>query len=415
MERRNLVFYIIGLGVLLLFVLRLYNSGTDINVYLHASQQLLRGENIYTENPFNEYLYSPLFAWLLQPLAFFDLAIGRALWGVLNFFFLIRLGFLFNKLIDSELPRRQRIFWNIACILVAIGPVLHNIGLGQMTIFLLWLSLEGLFQILFKRRIVLGSVIVALGVAIKILPAMCAYFLFIKKRFAAAILTGLFTLIFLLLPSLFIGHQYNINLLKGWANKINPENSKYVFEDNRGTQSLNAILPTYFLDFGTRTERPPEFQFYLHAVPEKTLKIVLQVLRLLLVGSILGFIWAAGGKGERQSLRFLWEFSALSLVTILIFPHQQKYALLYMIPAASYFLYYFMMLYQEHAKDFRFYTLLFVNAVLFISTIWGRDVVGHYLVDFFDYFKIYGLFNIMFLIILWFLPPEHIPAPTTPE
>ena len=48
------VFYaLLGLLALTYLIGKSLVVGTDINVYLYASKQLFRGENIYADNPYN--------------------------------------------------------------------------------------------------------------------------------------------------------------------------------------------------------------------------------------------------------------------------------------------------------------------------------------------------------------------------
>jgi len=44
---------IIGFLLLLFLGIKVYQAGNDINVYLHASQQLFNHLNIYANNPYN--------------------------------------------------------------------------------------------------------------------------------------------------------------------------------------------------------------------------------------------------------------------------------------------------------------------------------------------------------------------------
>ncbi len=85
---------IIGYSVLALLIVyviaKSYSKGNDINVYLHAGTQLLSGEDPYVENPFNNYLYSPLFAMLMAPLSALGLSIGRVFWALFNCFLIYR-------------------------------------------------------------------------------------------------------------------------------------------------------------------------------------------------------------------------------------------------------------------------------------------------------------------------------------
>jgi hypothetical protein len=82
-----------------------------------------------------------------------------------------------------------------------------------------------------------------------------------------------------------------MDLLQQWKKTISPAGEKYVFENNNGCQSLNAVLPAYFFfDFGEKHETPPNgFTREIISVPYTLLVIILQLMRLLVVGI---FAWA---------------------------------------------------------------------------------------------------------------------------
>jgi hypothetical protein len=239
----------IGLGLLTVYAtLKGIKGGNDINVYLHAGSQFLTGEDIYASNPFNRYLYSPLFALLMAPLSALPWAVARVIWAFLNIGLTYRCYFIIKGLIHSERwSARPNWFWNLGFIVISFNAFNHNLILGQMTVIILWMTLEGLQQIFFGKEWK-GAALLALGMNIKIIPALAIFYVFFKGRYRASFLSGAFLIGFLILPSLFTGFQENMQMHVRWLEEINPSGDRYAWEDNTGCISLNCILPTYFLE-----------------------------------------------------------------------------------------------------------------------------------------------------------------------
>ena len=398
--------------VSVILVLKAIDGGTDINVYLFASDQLFKGENIYTDNPYNRYLYSPLFAILLRPLSILDFEAARAIWAIVNLLLAIRLWKVTLNLLRNAVSLDSKYYriWSIFTLIIASGFLLHNINLGQITIVILWLTLEGLYQILIRKNIIGGAAFLALGINIKIIPFLALYYLFFKAKFKALILTTVLVAASLFLPSLIIGHQQNIKLLGDWAETINPASSRYVFENDNGTQSLSALLPAYFYDFGEEAKNVGNLKRTIVVLPPSTLLILMQVLRVLVLLSSLYLIFNRYKKRENKSLYFYWEFAYLALVSVLIFPHQQKYAMLYFIPAASYMLLFAIIAWRTGSKiKLKHKIIVALSAVLMVlPSLMGRDIVGNFVVNAYDFYHISGLTTIIFLFFLVAIKPHFL-------
>ncbi len=381
--------------VFLYVIIKAFQIGHDINVYLYASKQLFNGENIYTSNPYNNYLYSPFFALLLRPFSLFDFSIARVLWAIVNFCVAIRLGKLLIDLIvhDLVLPPKILNKWTIGLFIISIGFLNHNLILGQITIVILWLLIEGLYQIILKNKWLFGSLLLAVGIVIKIIPIISLFYLFLKGRFKAMVFVGVFSAVCLLLPSVFVGHDYNMEQIENWVDTINPTNSKYVFENNDGNQSFNAILPAYFFDFDDDKRKPFQLKRTIYPLQEQTLLYIMQVLRLALLILFAWMIYQSYQINRNKYLYFYKEISFLCLISILFFPHQMKYALLYFVPAGSLILLEAILIlksnrhFQQKHKIAAYFSLI----LLILSSIMGKDIVGRQIAKVFDYYHGFGL------------------------
>ena len=388
--------------------MRALHSGYDANVYLYAAQQLLDGENIYANNPYNFYLYSPLFATLLSPLTILGFDFARVVFALLNLAAAIRLWKIFDKLMAESLILKApyRLIWNLSILFIATGFILHNLNLGQINILILWMLVEGLFQVMKKKKTILGAIILALGVNIKILPIFALYYLFFKRKFVATSYSTLFVVVSLFLPALFFGWTYNSEMLMEWGKTINPSKSKYVFENNNGTQSLNAILPAYFYDFES-IDNPGNYPRQIASVPHRTLKWILQSIRILLLASLLYLLYYGQKNKTQSSLQFLWEIAYLSLIIVLVFPHQQKYAMLFFVPTGAYVLLLFLYSLQQKSTLSAGKKTLFGLSLLLMLTIalMGRDILGDHMVNVSDFYHFPGLNNLFHIPILLLLKP----------
>lgn len=407
----------IGIGLLVLFFsLKAFDGGNDINVYLHASRALWYGNDIYSGNPYNDYLYSPLFAILLWPIAFLPWEVSRVVWALFNLFIIFRLWKIFSAVLDHLKIHKFRRRWHVVMILASAGFIIHNLNLGQITVLILWMTLEGILLIVRDNKPWRGAALLALGISIKIIPLIALGYLFLKGKFRSIFYTILWTVLAFTLPVLFLGIEYNNELLGDWSNKINPTGERYVFENNNGCQSLNAVLPAFFYEFPAdenivEEQRPYERQ--IAQIPYSTLVVVLNVLRILLLLSVLLVVcfWNSGN----LPFNTYWQLAYLMLVSLIVFPHQMKYSMLYFIPAVGYLLaYYFYKRENRVVFSTREWIVLSVAGFqVLIMTISGRDIIGETAVDFLDYFHFMGLSNISFVAYLLLLNPQRLESKLT--
>jgi len=410
LKTKTIVYVFILISTVTYVVIKAYQSGIDLDVCLYASNQLFNGENIYEGNPYNNYLYSPLHALLLRPISIFDYAIARVIWALINITLTIRLCMIISSLIKNslELNNKFNIQLTIGAIFISLGFLNHNLILGQITIVILWLTFEGLYQIINQNKPVIGALLLALGISIKIIPLLGLFYLFFKRRYKVIIICICFVIAGLFFPSVIIKHSYNMKMLNNWKETIKPTRNKYVFENNLGTQSLNAILPTYFYNFNDAVKVPSNPGRLIISIPHDTLVIIMQMMRVLLAFSILLLIFYRYNQRKAEPLYFYWEFSYLALVSALIFPHQQKYVMLYFVPAGSYMILFILFIFRLKWKvSFKYKIIAILAAFLmFVSAIMGRDIVGDQMVYIFDYYRVFGLINLIFLVFLILIRPN---------
>lgn len=410
---KNKIYFLLATAVLTYVVLKSYSMQGDFDVYLYAAQQLSAKENIYSNNPFNNYLYSPFFALLLKPILIFGFPVARVIWALINVLLTVRLWKLIHGFVKQSLSIKTKLtfYWVLGVIIISAGFWNHNLILGQMTIFILWLTIEGLHNIVNRDKNVLGGLLLGLGIVIKIVPILGLFYLFLKGKFKAIPMTIVVVMAGLIIPSVFIGHNYNVDLLHKWGETINPKHKKYVFEDNNGTVSLNATLPAYFYDFEEAGTRKVTLPRQISSIPHDTLLKVLQILRLMVTASlvILVFYRYKQRDATLKNLYFFWEVSYLMLISILIFPHQQKYVLMYFVPAAAYMILYTLYYFNTKKELSLKYKFIAVTSVvlLFFASIMGRDIVGKYVINIYDHYHVSGLMVLVFLLFLIAVKPNQ--------
>jgi hypothetical protein len=408
-DRKACIIYIL-LPLLLYVFIKSLLGGQDINVYLYASEQFYLGKNIYAENPFNNYLYSPFFAFILRPLSIFELPAGRVLWAFLNVIFTIRIWVIIYKLIkfDFALQKKLRMWFIAGMIALSLGWLNHNLILGQITILLLWFTVEGLYQILLKKNIYFGAILLSLGIVIKIIPILTLYFLFLKRKIKAIFIIIFLCVFFLFLPAVFAGIDYNSDMLSEWFNTVNPS-EKYIFEDSNSTQSLNSVLPAFFYDFDNGSEN----QIYKRKIIYISYENLSHILQLSRIALLLSFSLLVVYKTKSRkygSLSFLREVSYLGIITILIFPHQQKYTLLYCLPAFSYVLIFILNVFNKFHGikiHIKIVSLLYLMFFIF-SAVSGRDIIGDKAIFIIDYYHIHSLIALLLLLFLHKYKPNDL-------
>ena len=220
-----LVIFIIILGAYT--TLRTYAGSNDFDTYYYAAKAVLHGSSIYEPLPgLSPYIYPPLFACLLSPLAMLNIGTASILWYALNILFIFGCAFLCSFLVfgkSDAMGGRIRLmpFLPKALFLIVIAALLlDNISMLQVNIFLLLLTLLGLY---FDRigKSVLAGLFMSLSISIKIIPVLFLVYFALKNSWKALIWTLVFILIFsLALPVLSMGKSQAIESARQWYGNV---------------------------------------------------------------------------------------------------------------------------------------------------------------------------------------------------
>lgn len=372
-------YLLLSLAAFYLVKLSFHNG--DFKVFLEAAKMISQGINPYdkwiyiSQDHYLEYFYSPLWATLLIPFTHVPHYIPNMIWLFANAFFLYRIWKLLMSYFDPEsISSKQKSLILFLCVLVSIRFILYNFELIQMTIFLLWGMLESLNCILDRKKILLGSLILALVINIKIMPLVLIPYLIYRGYFKAVGFIFLFSILFLALPLLIIGIEFNSLLIDEWWNVINPSNSRHLMEVETGPHGLTALIPTLF----TETIGDFSYRRNILSLGINESNMILNGIRLALILLTVYFLRWPPLRLEQTKLHRLIEVSYLLLLIPLIFPHQQKYAFALLIPAQL-VLIYFLVTTDGENRDFRFKTILVLFIISFVlMTLTTDGLIGRH-------------------------------------
>lgn len=308
----------------------------DFLIFYTASNDLLNGENVYLKNYFDgyHYYYSLVFGLTLKLFTIFPFKIAKFLWLLLNCSLYWHLFYLLSKQnFIKQLEVKKQFIFMILCFVISFQFFRDNIHTSQITILILWCCIYGIVNIV-TGKYIKGSILLAIGINIKLMPIVFLPYLIYRGYFKVSIYIILLCIVLLIAPSIFIGHEQNIVLLKTYWWLINPTKSNHVLDvDERSFHGLTTLLSTLFV------KKVPD----MYALPLKrniadvsieTLSKIILITRLSLVLLTVYFLKLSTlFKKQTNNLNQFLEVSYILLLIPLIFPHQQHYAFLFAIPA----------------------------------------------------------------------------------
>lgn len=320
-------------GVLALYCVKIARSPSDFTVFLEAARYLSEGNVPYgewlyvSEGYFCHYFYSPFWATILLPLGKTSPFIIQMVWLLLNLFFLFRLGLLLEAYIKTKVAN-----WVWLILLVfSVRFLLYNLEMVQMTIFLLWGSLESL-RLMRTKNWLWGSLLLAFVINVKIMPVVLIPYLLYRAHYKFVFLVILFLGILILLPGFILGWSFNWEVHLAWFDAINPINTEHSLETDLGPHSLTAWIPTLL----TETKGIIDSKRHIVNLGTENAILVMNLVRIGLILSVLLVLkWPPFKKLDSTYLQ-LYEISYLFFLIPLIFPHQQKYAFFCLLPAWFY-------------------------------------------------------------------------------
>ena len=357
-------------------------GGGEFNTYLGAAEQLKLGNSCYNiwlhygnQNGTSQYGYSPLFAFLLIPFTYLPVWFAPLLFLIVDMAMLFAIFRLLMKWLgvnDASVKFKIVLLTTV----FSLRLILHNFEMVQLNIFLLWLTMQCVQYISAEKKYWQGALLLAFGINFKILPIVFVPYFLCKSEYKAVALIAIFSILLLLLPALLLGYDFNVQLLKEWINIINPLNEKYNSAQNIESyrlHGLSALIASYFSknDNGT-------FQILISPLSNEVVRAIINVTRLFLILLSIFFISNKHNKSTSASRYFAIEISYLLLITPLIFPQQNKWAFVYLIPAfAIIFLHLIMKGWKEKYVSISLLAIIFALTTLTTDGIIGKSL-GYY-------------------------------------
>lgn len=370
-------------GVVILFV-EPFRFG-DFQVFLEASKALYSHQNIYANSYIDgfHYFYSPLFATILLGFHNAPDIVPLIIWKLLNLFFLYRVWIMFENLfLDLTLfSPRQKILFQLLVFASGFFLLFSTFHLSQMTLFLLYGLLEGVYQIRQQKNLVFGSILIALVINIKIMPVVIIPWLLYRGEFKSTIYVVLFIILLLFLPGLILGFQYNSFLLSEWWKSINPSNIEHVLDlEETGFHGLSSFIAA-LCSSGVGNNFDLPLKRNVVSLEPETISSIINFFRLVLISLTLLVLKSKPFTRAIDKPQLFRELSYIFLITPLIFPHQQVYGFLFAFPAIVYVIYFLVL---EHMaigiKAWRLIlviiSMVVINLELFLG--FARAWLWHY-------------------------------------
>lgn len=160
--------------------------GNDFNVYYFAASEIISGRDPYQNSlgAWTPYLYLPLLAELLAPLALLPVRAAAFLWYLMNLSSLIVAAVLVVKLAEMQSEEGRggarfsssgRTFILVASIAVVARFILDNLQLGQVNIIVTMLAAAHVYLYARGRKLSAGLVL-ALAASFKITPLIFVFY-----------------------------------------------------------------------------------------------------------------------------------------------------------------------------------------------------------------------------------------------
>lgn len=410
---RKIFLVLIAIG-LLYFARNSANLGHDFQVFVYAGGKLLNGHDIY-KPPFIQnlqYYNSPLFALLLSPFANLPVIVPQILWIFLSYLLLYRIWILSVAYFEPEnqnnlleLTEKQKWIWLSISLTLSVRFIIFDLGFVQLTTFLLWCTLQSL-KFFKEGKNFAGAALLALAINIKLLPLPFLLYLLYRKNLKAVLFTCIFFIIYLFLPALYLGWDKNMQLMHEWFAIINPANKEWNIEAEDGPSSLVALIPVYLTNTaGVLSFKRNFVNFDIQAVTQ-----ILNIVRVFFVLLTVVFLRSLPFTPiQKDSIRQYWEMCYVFLMVPLLYPHQQVYAYVYIIPVFIYLSWYFVTNWDSIKQKINIIGWILIGIIMFNFTpLVNKSLLTKNVYEILLYLRILTIAAIGLIPLLWFCRPRSL-------
>lgn len=348
--------WIVGTLFLLALIptLRNVTEENDINIFYLAASALSHGKSMY-DGPHLYgmwYYYSPLFASLLVPFTYLPMQVLKLVFIAAGVWMVRRLYLIFKQQLNIE----NTVFSQYYLITIAVAglyPIYMNLLYGQLTLFIVWSTIEAAIWVQNKKPI-RGGLLLSLGINFKLLPIFFFYYYLIKRNFKFIIYLGMSVIALIVLPYLFIQPDFHTYLIKAWLGLINPLNPEHVTTVGEGGFiDFASIVTKYFTHHEVKTEA----QLNIATLSHHEVLAIQSAYRLIILIVSGVFVLKINNRTKDPGAKLMGDIAFFLLCIVSAFPHQRDYSVFMAMPAVA------LMAYQYFILKFR------PNKTVFVFTI----------------------------------------------
>ncbi len=386
----------------------------DFDIFINAAETLIQKGNIYghiqANSGFN-YYYSVFWAILLLPFIKYH-TLGKVFWLLCTYFFYCRSFLLIKKYFPPSnfIYSTRYNIWIFLTLFLLVKMLIENTFGAQLTPFLMWGMLESLSLATSKNKPLLAGVLMGFLINVKIMPIIFLGYLAYRGYFKTVLACIATFIILLFIPSLFIGHNYNMFLLGNWWAVISPFNAEHNIEtiDEGMRINLGALIPAYTMDSSQVIDGIKVKRNFINFNPLLVRQII-TLGSLMLAGLSFAFLRSFPFKKENNSLKKYLEASYFLLLIPLLMPHQQQYALLLALPLITYLLYFYIFTFStSHTKTYYCFLFIFIISALIFSPINGLDIIGGYAFSLLKTYKVISFATIALIPVALYCSPNKL-------
>lgn len=380
---KKIDFYYVLIFIYVLWLFSLKNRQTggmdDFDVFFHAGERLLNGENIYgPPHYYNlKYFYSVLFAGIMGSIQSLGINTVKWIWFAINTALFVRVFILLRIHVFKTEKSSALVFFFLLLLFGKI--VLVNYTFNQISVLILWTMFEA-YHLLKKGHWVWAILILCLGINIKIMPIVLAPYIIVmgKKPFQIIGLGLAALLFFLYIPALFIGFETNQFLIGEWLKTLNPVSDIHVMQTYEYGFTDLSSMATKFLSAEPVYLEP---QVNIADLSRPSLFLITNAIRAALLGSVVYLAFKAKHAVYGVDKGFVIAAGFMALIP-LCFPHQREYSFMFSMPMFA-----VLMLMLAKLKSVGHYILFMVFIALTGNLVWV-DFAGQTAVDVFKHYRL---------------------------
>lgn len=241
--------------------------GNDFSVYYHAAREVIAGRDPYQHSlgEWTPYIYPPLLAELLVPLALLPLPVAAYLWFLINAASIVAAAGMSASLLDDKRGRDEpeqhvtaSTSWRgaiAACaVVLVLRFVLYTFNLGQVNALVAALAVAHVYLYARDRK-ALSAVALVIAVSIKLTPALLLVYHIAKLRLKFAVVCATLLVAVTAMSFLPFGPRGTDALQIFWSRTVKNEQG-YDFAYS-GNQSLRGAIARLTDDANEGESRKP--------------------------------------------------------------------------------------------------------------------------------------------------------------